>query len=150
MVYGPGQKGNLERMAEAIRKRRFPPIAENGNQRSIVHVVNVVAACIAAAEHPATHGKAYILAESPPISTRQLYDRLRVELGMPPTRLSIPNGLLLAMAKIGDLLGFISRRRMPLDSDSVWKLLGSAWYDGSAIEQDTDFLYVKELALLGD
>jgi UDP-glucose 4-epimerase len=150
MVYGPGQKGNLERMAEAIRKHRFPPIAENGNQRSIVHVNNVVAACIAAAEQTTTHGKAYILAESPPRSTRQLYDRLRVELGMSPTRLAIPNGLLLAMAKIGDLLGFISRRRMPLDSDSVWKLLGSAWYDGRAIEQDTDFRYEKGLALLGD
>lgn len=148
MVYGSGQKGNLDRMAEAIRKKRFPAIAENGNQRSIVHVDNVIRACTVVAQTHQTHGKVYILAESPPLSTRQIYDRLRSELGMSPTRLAIPPSLLIALAKVGDLFGKLTRKRMPLDSDSVWKLLGSAWYDGSAIERDTEFRYQTDMPLI--
>lgn len=147
MVYGPGHKGNLDRMAEAIRRKRFPPIAENGNRRSMVHVDNLTKACIAAANAPATNRKTYILAEPNPRSTRQLYDQLRVEMGLPHAHWSIPSCLLKGAALGGDLLGRLSGRRMPLDSDSLQKLLGSAWYDGSAIERDTDFRY-REFSLL--
>lgn len=148
MVYGPGHKGNLDRMAEAIRRKRFPPIAENGNRRSMVHVDNLTKACIAVANAPATNRKTYILAEPNPRSTRQLYDQLRVEMGLPAVQWSIPGCLLKVAALGGDLLGRLSGRRMPLDSDSLQKLLGSAWYDGSAIEHDTDFRYRESHALI--
>jgi UDP-glucose 4-epimerase len=149
MVYGPGQKGNLDRMAEAIRKNRFPPLKDNGNQRSIVHVNNVVSACLTAAENPAAAGKTYLLAEHPPYSTRQLYDRLRAELNLKPICWGLSGSLLLLLAKGGDLGGKLLRRRLPLDTDTVWKLLGSAWYDGSAIEKDLGFCYEGQLPLLG-
>ncbi len=42
LVYGRGIKGNLLRMIEAIDLRRFPPLPETGNRRSVVHVDEVV------------------------------------------------------------------------------------------------------------
>ena len=44
MVYGPGGRGNLERMAALVRRGWFPPLPETGNRRSLVHVSDVVAA----------------------------------------------------------------------------------------------------------
>ena len=43
MVYGPGCKGNLPRMIQAIARGRFPPLPETGNRRSMVDVRDVVA-----------------------------------------------------------------------------------------------------------
>ncbi|MFN3595635.1 MAG: NAD-dependent epimerase/dehydratase family protein, partial [Thiobacillaceae bacterium] len=37
MVYGRGGRGNLERMARAIRAGWFPRLPETGNRRSLVH-----------------------------------------------------------------------------------------------------------------
>jgi UDP-glucose 4-epimerase len=148
MVYGPGQKGNLDRMADAIKRRRFPPLRDNSNVRSLVHVDNVVEACRAVAAHPLAAGQLYLLAERPPVSTRQLYDRLRAEMNLTPIWWGIPSGFLLVAAKGGDVLGKVFRRRMPLDTDTVWKLLGSAWYDGGKIERDLGFVYQPQKKLL--
>lgn len=149
MVYGPGHKGNLVRMAEAIQKKRFPPLAENGNKRSIVHVDNLVAACLLVAKEPLADRKKYILAEPWVYSTRQLYDQIRLELGLSPIQWSIPSPVLQAGALVGDMLGRITGRRMPLDSDSLQKLLSSAWYDGNGICDQLGYAY-KQYPLLGD
>ena len=44
MVYGPGGKGNLPRMIQAIARGRFPPLPETGSRRSMVDVRDVVQA----------------------------------------------------------------------------------------------------------
>ena len=59
MVYGPQAKGNIEKMIEAVRRNRFPPLPEMGNRRSMVHVQDVVQAAVLAGTHPAAVGQAY-------------------------------------------------------------------------------------------
>lgn len=130
MVYGPGHKGNLVRMAEAIRKHRFPPFRDYGNQRTMLHVDDLVEACIKSSRANANR-EALIIAGNRHLSTRQLYDQLRKEMGMHPIRWSIPDCFLILAAKAGDLLGKVFRRRMPIDSDTARKLVGSASYDNA-------------------
>jgi len=62
MVYGPGGKGNLQRMREAVRKGRFPPIPENGNRRSMIHLDDLMEFVLRSAMEPLASGKTYILA----------------------------------------------------------------------------------------
>ena len=129
MVYGPGHKGNLVRMAQAIRKRRFPPVSEQGNHRSMVHVDDLVEACIQASNSRSScNREVYIIANETALSTRELYDSLRDEMGMTTMRWSVPRKVLMGAASLGTLLGKVVGRRMPLDRDVVEKLLGSAWY----------------------
>lgn len=144
MVYGPGHKGNLVRMAEAIRKGRFPPIAENKNRRSMVHVDDIVAACQLAAVSEIANRQVYIIAGDEALSTRQLYDLLRVEMGMRPVKMGVPGVILLGVAKLGDLMEKMTRKRMPLSSDTVWKLLGSAWYSNQKSKDDLGLVYKCE------
>jgi nucleoside-diphosphate-sugar epimerase len=139
MVYGPGEKGNLPRMLEAVRHRRFPPIPENGNKRSMIHVDDLVEYAIRAAARPIAAGRVYILTGPEPVSTRQLYDAIRESLGLPRQDWSIPGWLLAAAAVVGSGVGGILGKRLPLDRETLAKLTGSAWYSSRRAQVELDY-----------
>ena len=136
MVYGRGGRGNLERMAQAIKSGWFPPLPETGNHRSMVHVNDVVRAIRLVSESPEASGQTYIIADQCPYSGRQIYSLLRQSLNMKPTNHHIPAGVLRLAGQIGDIAGGILRRRLSLSSEEVAKLLSSAWYSADRIERE--------------
>jgi len=144
MVYGPGHKGNLVRMAEAIRRGRFPSLPENRNRRSMVHVDDLVSACERATLTEKANRNTYIVGGKKVFSTRELYNALRKEMGMNPVNWSVPGSLLIVIAKLGDALGSITGKRMPLDSDTLWKLLGSSWYSSQKSQDDLGLEYEND------
>lgn len=139
MVYGPGEKGNLPRMVHAVKRGRFPPLPETGNKRSMIHVDDLVEFMIQATLRPVADGKCYILSGTDAPSTRELYDSIRDELGMPAVDWSIPFFALKTCAGIGSVLGYVFRRRMPLDNDTLGKLTGSAWYSPDLAINELDY-----------
>jgi len=136
MVYGAGGRGNLERMARLVQRGLFPPLPEIGNRRSLVHVDDVVAAMRAVVDDARAEGRTYIVASSEAPSGRQLFDALRAALGMVPCAWAVPASLLRLAAGLGDGLEALMRRRMPLDSEVLDRLLGSAWYSPARIEAE--------------
>ena len=149
MVYGRGGRGNLERMARGIRVGWFPPLPETGNRRSLVHVDDVVAAMRRVVETPAANGGTYIVADARAYSGREIYDAIRGAVldsvcrgfrfagrQAPTLHWSVPAGLLRVGARVGDGIGALLDRPMPLNSEVVERLLGSAWYSPARIERD--------------
>lgn len=140
MVYGRGGRGNLERMARGIRAGWFPPLPETGNRRSLVHVDDVVAAMRRVVETPAANGGTYIVADARAYSGREIYDAIyantRAVAPAPTLHWSVPAGLLRVGARVGDGIGALLGRPMPLNSEVVERLLGSAWYSPARIERD--------------
>lgn len=126
MVYGGKDRGNLTRMVEAVRRRRFPSFPETGNRRSMVHVEDVASAFLLAATHPAAAGEVFIITDGRFYSTRQIYLGILKALGRRAPRIAIPLWCFRLGAKCGDVLGRLAGRRMPLDSDSLAKLTDSA------------------------
>jgi len=139
LVYGPGHKGNLERMLEAVAARRFPPLPEFGNNRSMVHVDDVASAAILAAENPAANVQTYIITDGRPYSTRELYALMRVALGRRKPLLSLPGKALRASARFGDFVGRLRGKRFCFDSSALEKLANSAWYSSRKIETELGF-----------
>ncbi len=139
MVYGPATKGNLPRMIEAVAKGHFLPIPEFGNQRSMVHVDDVVQAAILAAERPEAIGQIYHVTDGQPYSTRELYEWICRALGKPIPGWRIPEMVFRGLAKIGDVIGALQGRRFMFDSDTLEKLTGSAWYSSRKIEQELGY-----------
>ena len=139
MVYGNTEKGNLSRMIKAIRFGLFPPLPEMNNNRSMVHVDDVVSAALLAAEKPEAAGQIYIVTDGCAYSTRQIYDEIRSALGRSPIRWSIPAGLLNGAANVGDAIGELIGRRFIFDSAVLQKLMGSAWYSSDKIERELGF-----------
>ncbi len=136
MVYGPSGRGNLERMGRLVRKGWFPPLPETGNHRSLLHVQDVVAAMCLAADDDRARGRTYIVAGPQAPSGRQLFDAMRRVLGLPECRWALPRLALGLAARCGDGLEAILRRRMPLNSEALDRLLGSAWYSPARIQRE--------------
>lgn len=139
MVYGPGNKGNMVRMIEAIDRGRFPPVSNVRNRRSMVHVGNVVDAALLAATHPSANGQTYIVTDSRPYSTGELYIQICRALGKPVPRWSVPKSALKAAGCVGDGIGRLRGRRWLFDSDAFAKLTGDAWYSSSKISRELGY-----------
>ncbi len=136
MAYGPGGRGNLERMIRMIRRGIFPPLPETGNRRSLVYVDDVVSAMRLAAQEERAAGKTYIVADPTPYSGRQIYQAIREVMGMKACRWAVPLSVLGGGAVLGDLLGRAMRRRSPFNSEVLSRLLGSACYSSNKLQRD--------------
>ena len=136
MVYGSGGRGNLERMGRLVRRGLFPPLPETGNHRSLVHVDDVVAVMRLVADDNRANARTYIIASPEAPSGRELFDALRTALGKPRSTWTVPESALRLAAHLGDGVETITRRRLPLDSEALERLLGSAWYSPARIERE--------------
>lgn len=134
MVYGPGAKGNMQKMLQAVAKHRFPPLPEVNNKRSMVHVQDVVNAAILAAERPEAVGQTFIVSDGNSYSTRQIYELMCHALGKRPPGWSIPIPCLRALGLAGDAISKLRGKRFMFDSDALEKLIGSAWFSSQKIE----------------
>jgi nucleoside-diphosphate-sugar epimerase len=146
MVYGATGKGNLPRMIEAVARGRFPPLAELGNRRSMVHVDDVARAALLCAQQARAAGQIYIVTDGKPCSTRELYEWIRAALNRPvASRLVVPHVVLRLVAKVGDGIGRLRGRRFLFDSDALEKLTGSACYSSAKIQRDLGFRPERDL-----
>lgn len=145
LVYGPGQRGNLQRMIAAIDRGRFPPPPRNHNRRSMLHVENAVQALRLAAAHPAAAGRTYLVADARPYSTREIYDAVRAELGRAPARWSVPEWVFRSLATGGDVVRTFAGRRIGFDTDAFQKLLGTAAYDAGLIARELGYRPTRDL-----
>lgn len=136
MVYGRGGRGNLERMAQGIRAGWFPPLPETGSKRSLVHVDDVIAAVRLVAMHPAANGRTYIVADPELYSSRQIYDAIRIVLGIKAAHWHIPGWILQSGGWIGDILCEFVKRPLPLNSEVVSRLLKSECYSAERIQME--------------
>ena len=140
LIYGPGWKGNLLRMFRAVQSGRFLPPPETGNRRSMVHVSDVAAAAVLAAERPSAAGRVYQLGDGEPYSTRRIYEAMCHASGRRVSRWQVPSSLLRVAAHAGDVLGGHGRRTVPFDSGALDRLLGSAWYDASLARRELEWM----------
>jgi UDP-glucose 4-epimerase len=139
LVYGPGVRGNLERMIDSVRSGRFPSVPEVGNRRSLVHVDDVAAAVDLAADAAGAAGRVFIVTDGRPVSTREMFEWISGGLNRPVPSRTYPLVLFRTLSRIGDTVGRIRGRRWIFDSEAYDKLFGSAWYDASAIETALGF-----------
>lgn len=145
MVYGPGCKGNLPRMIQAVAHGRFPPLPETGNRRSMVDVRDVVQAALLASGNPAAVGRTYLVTDNQVYSTRQIYEWICAALQCSVPRWTIPLSLLRFAARVGDWIGQLSGRHFALGTDSLDKLIGSAWYSSEKISRELGYRPVHTL-----
>lgn len=136
MVYGRGGRGNLERIARGISAGWFPPLPETHNQRSLVHVDDVVTAMRLVAEREEACGRTYIVADGRAYSGSEIYNAICLAMNIPPSAWRVPATVLRAGGLIGDLLGVILDRSGPLNSEVVERLLESACYLPTRIERE--------------
>lgn len=139
LVYGPGLKGNLRLMLDAVARGIFPPLPHLRNHRSLASVEDVVSALQLAGRQPAAAGRLYLVTDGVDYTSRGIYDAMREALGKPPVSWSIPLPALRAAAALGDAAGRIRVRRPVFGRVALEKLLGTAWYRNDRIRRELGF-----------
>ena len=137
LVYGAGSKGNLDLMIRAVRKGFFPAITFPPNRRSMIHVQDVVRACLLAATHSLACGQVYILTDDGEYSTNEMLAWIHEALGKKPGPF-VPYAALRAGAALGDTLERFGIHA-PLNGDRLTKLAGSARYSSVKIRRELGF-----------
>lgn len=105
LLYGPGVKGNIARLTEAIARGMPLPLRSIDNRRSLLGTGNFVSVLDAVLGHPApAPGTAvvYLVADASPVATPELVRAIAAALGVAPRLVPIPPPLLrLASACMG-------------------------------------------------
>lgn len=150
LIYGPGVKGNLKTLIGAIKRRRFPPLPDTRNRRSLVDVRDVVRALDLVAFCPGAAGKTYLVTDGRWYSTFEMCELIRSALGQGPARWHVPDGALKTAAAVGDQLRNLGLP-FPFDRTVYQKMLGSACYSSQVIEDELGFRpeYTLDKALPG-
>jgi len=105
LVYGPGVRGNLERMIDSVRSGRFPSVPEVGNRRSLVHVDDVAGAADLAADASGAAGRVFIVTDGRPVSTREMFEWISRGLNRPIPDRTYPLVLFRLLSRAGDTIG---------------------------------------------
>jgi nucleoside-diphosphate-sugar epimerase len=118
LVYGPGFKGNLEKLSNFIAKRVPLPIgAISRNRRSMVGINNLVSLITTCITKPEAKNKLFLVSDNEDISTKELANYLGLAIGKKPLLFSVPTALISLGA------GIFGRRQ------AINKLVGSLQVD---------------------
>jgi nucleoside-diphosphate-sugar epimerase len=105
LLYGPGVKGNIARLTEAIARGLPLPLRSIDNRRSLLGAGNFVSALDVILGHPAPAPgtvATYFVADASPVATPELVRAIAAALGVAPRLAPLPPPLLrLASACMG-------------------------------------------------
>ncbi len=124
LVYGPGARGNLNRLMRLIRSGVPLPLAALRNRRSMIALGNLCSAVEATLDAPAAAGRSYLLAEEEDFSTPDLIRRLAGAMKRRALLFPVPEAVL-------RLAGAVAGR-----ADEVERLVGSLRVDASLIARE--------------
>jgi nucleoside-diphosphate-sugar epimerase len=89
-IYGPGDRHNLPKLINAIKRGKFRFIGSRNNVVPIVHVDDVVQAMILAAENGATQGKIYNITDGSRMMIGEFVTALSQTIGAPVPQRVLP------------------------------------------------------------
>lgn len=89
-IYGPRMKGNYLRLVRALSRRRFFPVGDGSNRRTVVFVQDAVRAALLAAQHPNAPGRIFNVSDGSIHTLRDLLEAICAALGRKPPRLYLP------------------------------------------------------------
>jgi nucleoside-diphosphate-sugar epimerase len=140
LVWGPGDTSLLPKIIEAVEKGQFMWIGGGRYLTSTCHVANVAEGMILAAEK-GRPGGIYFLTDGEPIEMRAFLTTLLEGRGVDPGSRSLPRGIALAIAAIGEAVWRATRLRgrPPLTRTAV-KLFGEeVTVDDTLAHQDLGY-----------
>jgi nucleoside-diphosphate-sugar epimerase len=129
LVYGPGVKGNVRRLLDAVWRGLPIPIGGVRNVRSMLGVDNIVGFISRLLQTPLVSRRPFLLSDRESVSTETLVRMIGTGLGRRPRIVKVPLRLTRCLAEIGDLVARSGIR--VLTSDQVNRLTTSLIVDSS-------------------
>lgn len=124
-VYGPGDRGPAGRFLQDLLAGRLPGLVRDPAWFSFVHVDDVVAGLIAAAER-GRPGATYVLSGEA-ATLNEFAELAALHANRHAPRLRIPRGLALAGGAAADAVSRLTGRRFSLSREGVRSVTGYRW-----------------------
>jgi nucleoside-diphosphate-sugar epimerase len=119
MIYGPGNKGNLNLLYKVVSKNIPWPLGAFENKRSYCSIDNLMFVINELIEREDIPSGIYNIADDEPLSTNQLIKLMAISQNRKPNVWKIPKVFINRLAKLGDIF------YLPLDSERLQKLTES-------------------------
>jgi UDP-glucose 4-epimerase len=100
LVYGPGVKGNLDRLIRLAQEPWPLPLGLCGNRRSLLARQNLLSAIHFVLQQPSAKGETYIVADPMPLTLAEIVAALRAGQGRRAGLLPVPPALIALAANI--------------------------------------------------
>ncbi|MGI8402111.1 MAG: NAD-dependent epimerase/dehydratase family protein [Gemmatimonadaceae bacterium] len=137
LAYGPGMKGNMIRLFDAVKHGVPLPLRNVSNSRSMVFSGNVAEAVSSVLRSPRAIGETFFVSDGADLSTPDLLRGVGVALGKTPNLFPMPEVVLSALGCLGDIVGTV--RLSPVNSDVIHRLVGSLTVDISKLRALTGY-----------
>ena len=118
LVYGPGVRGNLDRLLKAIERGLPLPLASVRNQRSLMGLANLCDLLARCATDPRAAGETFLASDGTDVSTPQLIRWLADGVGRPARLLPMPPSWLALAARLAGAQAAFERVCGTLQVDS--------------------------------
>jgi nucleoside-diphosphate-sugar epimerase len=126
MIFGDERDRNIGKLIDFIRTHRIVPVPGSGrNLVQPIFVLDVVEALVRILDNAATAGKEYTLAGPEPLHYRTMVRMVAEALGRKVTLVSVPVGLVLAVARVCETCGF----RLPLSVEQIQRMAEDRAFD---------------------
>lgn len=127
MIYGPGNKGNLNLLVRLIQTGIPWPLASFENKRTFLSVDNLVYVIDKMIENQSIPSGLYNVGDSESLSTNQLTEIIARAKNIKIRKLNLPRWFVQSIAKLGDMMN------LPLNSDRLEKLTSNYVVDNSKL-----------------
>jgi UDP-glucose 4-epimerase len=138
-VYGARIKGNYRRLVQALARRRFIPIGNGSNRRTLIYDKDVARAAVLAMQHPTAAGKIYNVSDGQFHSVDEIIKTICWALGRTPPRIAVPVGPVRLIAGLLEGSAKLMRRQLPLVRATVDKFIEDIAVDGNCIQRELGF-----------
>jgi len=117
LVYGPGAKGNLERMCRLARAGVPVPFAGIANRRDLVGIGNLAEIIVRCVSHPSAVGRTFMVSDGEAISTPRLFRLIAEGMGRRARMVSVPVGLMRIIGRLAGMSDEVGRLTDSLEVD---------------------------------
>lgn len=138
-VYGSRMKGNYRTLVRALAARRFMPIGDGRNLRTLVHERDAALAIVHALQASAAAGCTYNVTDGEVHTTDDIVRAICVALGRPAPRWHVPEQLAMATAAVLDELHRATLRGPGALRDRLQRYVENVSVDGAAIQRELNF-----------
>ena len=139
-VYGSRIKGNYHRLLQSLARRRFVPIGNGRNRRSLIYDRDVATAAVLAIEHPAAAGKKYNVSDGQFHTMREIIVAICEALGRKPPRISLPIGPVRWAVSILESAGRMIGYQSPIGRATIDKYTEDIAVDSQLIQEELGFV----------
>ena len=133
VVFGPNNRANIFKLIKYVCDGKFIWVGNGENVKSIAYVENLVRATHFLIERMCPGVQILNYVDEPQMTTRELVDLIASKAGKPVPTLSIPEGIALFLARIGDGIASLTNRNFPVSAARIKKFNTSTRYSADKI-----------------